>query len=177
MSMPEDKAIESQLRECVSDAVPHEVEVRLRARLAEFRSRLNARETVAATPVRRLRLTTGWKLGLTCAAAGLVVAALGLVLWPRASFADVAAAVFQQSWIRVHPRATAAMRASSGTRLAGTSWRRAGPTGPPIGITGFRSSTCMRQRTRWSTMPRSRGAVWRPRCGNDGGSCRGASAS
>jgi hypothetical protein len=103
MSMPEDKAIESQLRECVSDAVPHEVEVRLRARLAEFRSRLNARETVAATPVRRLRLTTGWKLGLTCAAAGLVVAALGLVLWPRASFADVAAAVLQQSWIRVRP--------------------------------------------------------------------------
>ena len=103
MSMPEDKAIESQLRECVSDGVPHEVEVRLRARLDEFRSRLNGRETVAATPARRARLTVRWKLGLTCAAAGLVVAALGLVLWPRASFADVAAAVLQQSWIRSRP--------------------------------------------------------------------------
>ena len=30
MSMPEDSVIESQLRECVSDALPPEVEVRLR---------------------------------------------------------------------------------------------------------------------------------------------------
>jgi len=104
MSMPEDSIIESRLRECVSDALPPEVEVRLRVRLAEFRSRLNGRETVAATPVRRARLTARWKLGLTCAAAGLLVAVLGLSLWPRTSLADVAAAVLQQSW--VHTRTT-----------------------------------------------------------------------
>jgi hypothetical protein len=101
MSMPEDSALESQLRECVCDAVPPDVEARLRARLAEFRSRLNARETVAATPARRARLTARWKLGLACAAAGLFVAALGLLLWPRTSLADVAAAVLQQSWIHL----------------------------------------------------------------------------
>jgi hypothetical protein len=99
MSMPEDSVLENQLRECVSDTVPPEVEVRLRARLAEFHSRLNARETVDATPGRRARLTMSWKLGLSCAAAGLLIAALGLLLWPRTSLADVAAALFQQSWV------------------------------------------------------------------------------
>jgi len=106
MSMPEDSALESQLRECVSDALPPEVEVRLRARLAEFRSRLNVRETVAATPGRRARLTARWKLGLACAAAGLLVAVLGLLLWPRTSLADVAAAVLQQSWIHLRVATT-----------------------------------------------------------------------
>jgi hypothetical protein len=101
MSMPEDSIIESQLRECVSDAVPPEVEARLRARLAEFRSRLAGQDTGAAPPARRARLTAWWKLGLTCAAAGLLVAALGLLLWPRASLAELAAAVLQQPWIHV----------------------------------------------------------------------------
>jgi hypothetical protein len=104
MSMPEDSALESRLRECVSDALPAQVEVRLRARIAEFRSNLNARRTVPATPGRRVRLTTRWKLGLGCAATVLLAAALGLLLWPRTSLADVADAVLRKSWI--HLRAT-----------------------------------------------------------------------
>jgi hypothetical protein len=107
MSMPEDSVIESQLRECVSDTLPPEVEVLLRVRLAEFRSRLSAREAAAAIPGRRARLIASWKLGLTCAAAGLLVAALGLLLWPRTSLADVAAALLQQSWVH--------LRTASGT--------------------------------------------------------------
>jgi hypothetical protein len=106
MSTPEDKVLESRLREFVSNPLPPEVEARLRARLAEFRSRLNGRKTVAATPARRARLTAGWKLGLTCAAAGLLVAVIGLLSWPRTSLADVATAVLQQSWVRLRTAST-----------------------------------------------------------------------
>jgi len=106
MSAPDDSVLESQLRECVPDALPPDVEVRLRARLAEFRSRLSVQETIVATPARRTRMTAAWRLGLTCTAAGLLVAVLGLLLRPRASFAEVATAVLQQSW--VHLRTTRA---------------------------------------------------------------------
>ena len=101
MSVPDDSVLDSQIRECVSDAVPPAVEVRLRARLADFRARLGASETTAATPDRRTRLTTWWRLGLTCAAAGLLVAVLGLLLRPRTSFAEVATAVLKQPWVHL----------------------------------------------------------------------------
>src|SRR4051794_229158 len=101
MSAPDDTILDSQLRECVPDALPPEGEARLRARLAEFRSRLDVRETVAATRARHARAIAGWKLGLTCAAAVLLVAVLGLLLQPRTSLADVATAVLERPWVHL----------------------------------------------------------------------------
>ena len=60
MSAPDDSVLESQLRECVPDALPPDVEVRLRARLAEFRSRLSVQDNIVATPARRTRISFPW---------------------------------------------------------------------------------------------------------------------
>jgi hypothetical protein len=86
--------------------VPPEVEARVRARLAEFRAGLSAGKTIAAPPTRRARLTGRWKLGLSCAAAGLLVASVGFLLWPRTSLAELAAAVLQQPWIHLRVTST-----------------------------------------------------------------------
>ena len=178
MSMPEDSVLESQLRECVSDTLPPEVEVRLRARLAEFRSRLNAQETVAATPGRRARLTARWKLGLTCAAAGLLVAALGLLLWPRTSLADVAAAVLQQSWIHLRVASTGDGESEFWYSPA----RNIVATRRPNRTTyrDYRLQVVDLYETKDKVVyhaPLASGQSGAPRCGNDGGSFRGPSAS
>ena len=106
MSMHDDSVLDSQLRESVSDELPLEVEVRLRDRLAEFRSRSSVRKTIVAAPARCTRMRAVWKIGLTCTAAGLLVAVVGLSLRPRASFAEVTTAFLRKPW--VHLRTTVA---------------------------------------------------------------------
>ena len=92
MSESDDSVLDSRLRECVSDTVPPAVESRLRARLADFRSGFCVRDSVAETPRRGITLTAWSRLGLVCAATGLIAVVLGLLLRPRTSFAEVATA-------------------------------------------------------------------------------------
>ena len=108
MSESDDSVLDSRLRECVSDTVPPAVESRLRARLADFRSGFCVRDSVAETPRRGITLTAWSRLGLVCAATGLIAVVLGLLLRPRASFAEVATALLDQPWI--HLRVTAAVQ-------------------------------------------------------------------
>lgn len=99
MSVSDDDVVDNRLRESVVDVTPPAVELRLRARMAEFRARTLPRE-------HRTRWTPWLRLGLTCAAALFLVAVLGPWLRPRASFAEVAAAVLERPW--VHLRMTEA---------------------------------------------------------------------
>jgi hypothetical protein len=101
MSEPDENVVDMQLRECLHDAVPAAVESCLRARLAEFRSGPSVRKPAAPTRVGGLSRNVWSGLGLTCAAAVLCAVVVGLLLRPRASFAEVASAVLKQPWVHV----------------------------------------------------------------------------
>ena len=101
MNEPDPSAFDRQLRDCVCDTVPPMVESRLRARLADFRAQLTGPERVAATRVRRVWLGGSLRLGLICAAAGLVSLVVGIMLRPRTSLAEVATALLQQPWVHL----------------------------------------------------------------------------
>ena len=65
-----------------------------------------------------------WKIGLTCTAAGLLVAVVGLSLRPRAGFAEVTTAFLRKPFGSIcEPRWPVKARANCGTRPPGPSWR------------------------------------------------------
>jgi hypothetical protein len=102
MNLSDDRAVDDQIRMLVSDSPPLAVERRLRAQLADFRSRRSAPEPVVARYARGWsRPAAWWRLGATCAAAVVLVTAVALLFRPQASFAQVQAAVLRQPWIHL----------------------------------------------------------------------------
>jgi hypothetical protein len=99
MSLPDDRLLDNQIRCSVASSVPTPVERRLRAQLADFRTRLAAKTPDATRhPPRWVRSAAWWGLGATCAAAATVVT-VGLLVRPKSSFAEVTNAVLEQSWV------------------------------------------------------------------------------
>jgi hypothetical protein len=91
MNAADDHEFDEQLRSLAADAPPPSVARRLHARLDDFRARRDPE---------RPRIT--WRrIGFVCAAAAVLVAAVGLALRPRSSFAQVASAVLKRPWVHV----------------------------------------------------------------------------
>lgn len=101
MSKPDDSLLDEAIRRNVSGTVPPMVEQKLRARLAEFRSRLAQEQPAQAIRGPFWLRPPLWGLGATCAAVVVLGIAAGLLFRPRTSFAETAAAVLQQPWVHV----------------------------------------------------------------------------
>ena len=100
MDAPEIERADEIITRALSGRVSAIEVERLRAQLAAFRAKLGEAERPSrrvGTLARRAR----WGLGITLAAGVAATAIVGLLLWPRTSFADVAAAVAKQPWIHV----------------------------------------------------------------------------
>lgn len=102
MNRPDDHVTDDQIRAIVSDGPPLAVERRLRSQLADLRLRLSEPESPAAPSASGwARPAAWWRLGATCAAAVVLMAAISLLMRPQTSFAEVQAAVLRQPWIHV----------------------------------------------------------------------------
>jgi hypothetical protein len=101
MNMTDDNAFDDEIRRSVSDSVPPDVESRLRARLADFRSGRSAPGAAGGHPARRWEWPAWWGIGVACASAVALLAIAPWLLGPRASFAQVTTAVLKQTWIHV----------------------------------------------------------------------------
>lgn len=100
-SLDDERLVDDQIRQRVTDTVPPEVERRLRAQLAGLRSRLSSPEST--TPRFGVGWTSPaawWKVSATCAVA-LVLVALWLGLSPQVSVAEMQAALLKQPWIHL----------------------------------------------------------------------------
>src|SRR6185312_2382432 len=96
MSEIDETAFDERIRRSVPDTVSPEVERRLRARLADFRSR------PIAPAAGRWPRPARWGLSIASAAAVAVLAVGALLtLGPRSGFAQVRDAVLEQPWIHV----------------------------------------------------------------------------
>ena len=95
MSETRDDTFDDRIRRSVPDSVPPEVDRRLRARLADFRSR------PAASRAGRWTRPARWGFGVATAAAVVALAIGALTFGPRAGFAQVRDAVRQRPWIHV----------------------------------------------------------------------------
>jgi hypothetical protein len=101
MSLPDDSLLDGQIRAFTCDTVPPMVEARLRAQLADFRSRQCAPGSADATRGRGGAWTAWWRLGVACAAAIVLIAVAYPLLRPRTSFAEVAKALIERPWVHV----------------------------------------------------------------------------
>lgn len=102
MDQSNDRVINNQIRQQVSDSVPPEVESRLRSQLAVFRSQLSSPKLAGTRPVRNwTRPAAWWRLGVTSAAVVVLVAVAGLIFRPQTGFAEVTQAVLKQPWIHL----------------------------------------------------------------------------
>jgi hypothetical protein len=100
MSSSDDRFLDEQIRATAASTVPAVIEQRLRAQLAQFRSRLSASAMTTKTGRRPWAPPFWLGLGATCAAVAILVAA-GLLIRPQTSFAEVAAAVLDRPWIHI----------------------------------------------------------------------------
>src|SRR4051794_3002097 len=101
MSELDETAFDDLIRKGVGDAVPPDVEDRLRARLADLRSRLSAAEAAEMADPRPWARRAWWGLGVACVAALVLLVVGSLALGPRTTFAQVASATLEQPWIHL----------------------------------------------------------------------------
>jgi hypothetical protein len=114
MNRLEDDFVDDQIRNSVSIDPPAAVDRCLSGQLAAFRFQFDAASAQRPGVLRAFPWTRReWVLGGM--AAGLaVVIPTAIVLWPRDSFAEVAAAVLGQSWVH--------LRAMEGNRIVYEQW-------------------------------------------------------
>ncbi|HEV3299828.1 MAG TPA: hypothetical protein VG055_09305 [Planctomycetaceae bacterium] len=95
------QTIDEQIRASLPDTVPPLVEQRLRMQLSNFRSRLTSMNRADDRRTPHWAQSRGWKIGLIAGAAALALVAINLAFRPSLGFAEVAATVLRQPWIRV----------------------------------------------------------------------------